>query len=309
MNRRIGRLLFLLLLLPTGAGADTRNGFDLSESTVPAAEILSGGPPRDGIPALTGPDMVPAASARYLREADLVLGVFVAGEARAYPKRLLVWHEIVNDTVAGQPIAVTFCPLCGSGVVFDRQVNFRTLEFGVSGLLFNSDMLMYDRETESLWSQIPGDAVAGPLAGSRLDRLAAWYMPWKAWRTRHPDTLVMSQRTGFERDYDHYPYAGYEQSADLYFPVRSRDSRFHPKQRVLGLQGGREARAWPLSELRTAGPLVRDRFRDQPVTVHYDPATGVAEIRNAAGEPLPAMDSFWFAWSSFFPHTTVFTAP
>tara|TARA_R110001592_G_scaffold246577_1_gene508469 strand:+ start:20751 stop:21287 length:537 start_codon:yes stop_codon:yes gene_type:complete len=168
------RLALVLLLIPASTNVLSRNeknGFDLTNSLIPVAEILSGGPPRDGIPAIDKPSYLRAGKAHYLNDSDLVLGIVHNGIARAYPVRILVWHEIVNSEFDGEPVVITFCPLCGTGLAFSALVDRQRLDFGVSGLLHNSDLLMYDRQTESLWSQIPGQAVTGDMAGKELRRL------------------------------------------------------------------------------------------------------------------------------------------
>lgn len=165
------------------AGASLLNGFDLQGALVPAEAILPGGPPRDGIPAIDRPRFVDAARSG-LAPKDRVLGLRLGREARAYPVRILNWHESVNDRVDGRPVAVTYCPLCGSGVAFDARVAGQEASFGVSGLLYNSDVLLYDRGTQSLWSQIMGRAISGPLKGTPLVSLPLTHTSWTDWRER-----------------------------------------------------------------------------------------------------------------------------
>jgi hypothetical protein len=148
------RIALAILSIAAGAAVMAENAFDLRRSLVPADEIHAGGPPRDGIPALTDPKFIPAAQADFLADEDRILGLNLGGEARVYLIAILNWHEIVNDRIGERAVAVTYCPLCGTGIVFDAQVDGRPMEFGVSGLLYNSDVLLYDRSTESLWSQI-----------------------------------------------------------------------------------------------------------------------------------------------------------
>lgn len=299
----------LLTLFPLFAGAVEKNGFDLGNATVPPENIVSGGPPRDGIPALTEPEMTAGDKADYLRDSDLVLGVEMEGQARAYPTRILVWHEIVNDTIAGKPVAVTFCPLCGTGIAFERRLGDKTLEFGVSGLLYNSDMLMYDRNTESLWSQIPGKAISGSMAGKQLEKIPVQHTEWGDWLAQHPETRVMTLDTGHQRDYDNYPYRGYEQSLQLMFPVEHRDKRYHPKDLVIGLAEGNKARVWPFHELMKTDGRISDQFDGKPVTVVFNKDSQSARILNEDGELLPATTAFWFAWMTFYPHSGVYQVP
>lgn len=222
-------LLWILCCLVLGsvppAFAKNLNGFDLKGSIVPAREIMKGGPPRDGIPAIDRPRYRSADQVRYLNDDDLVLGLVHNGVAKAYPTRVLVWHEIVNTDFNGDPVVVTFCPLCGTGLAFSAIQNNRELDFGVSGLLYNSDLLMYDRQTEGLWSQIPGKAITGTLAGTRLERLPVIHLTWAEWKKQYPDSLILSKDTGYNRDYSRAPYSGYEKTERLYFPVSKRDWR------------------------------------------------------------------------------------
>ncbi len=282
-----------------------RNGFTLEPASISAAEILGGGPPRDGIPALDQPATVAAAQAEWAND-DLVLGVVVAGEARAYPIAILNWHELVNDTLGGEPILVSFCPLCGTGMVFDRRVAGKARRFGVSGLLYRSDLLMYDRGSESLWSQISAEAVTGPLLGQRLRLLRARMDEWGRWRRDHPETTVLSRETGHQRDYDRSPYGGYAQSRDLMFPVPA-DRRYHPKMPTLGLRiPGEGARAYPASELVRAGGAVAERFLGRSVRIAYDPDRQIFDV--VAPPEVEVVEGFWFAWVAFHPETSVYTA-
>lgn len=286
----------------------TRNGFDLAGALVPVEEILQGGPPKDGIPSIDKPEFVTASKARSLRGEDMVLGVERNGIAKAYPILILNWHEVVNDRFGAEPIVVTFCPLCGSGVVFEAAVRGRVLRFGVSGLLYNSDVLLYDRATNSLWSQIRAQAVTGPMKGTRLAQVPMLHTTWDDWRQRHPQTLVLSERTGFGRDYGRDPYDGYDKTEALMFPARFRAEGFHPKERVLGVLIGGKAKAYPFSELaRAAGP-VSDVVGGQRVTVRFLPQGPAAEAQDANGRTLAATTLFWFAWAAFHPGTEIFRA-
>jgi hypothetical protein len=288
------------------APPESLNGFDLGSASIPLDEILPGGPPRDGIPALDFPPSVPAAAARWADE-EPVVGVTWSGEARAYPLSILVWHELVNDTVGGRPILVSYCPLCGTAIVFDRRVGGVERRFGVSGLLFRSDLLMFDRESESLWSQISAEAVTGPALKQRLTLLRSKQRSWGEWKRLHPDTKVLSDATGHRRSYGRSPYAGYDESERLMFPVR-RDPRYHPKMRTVGLRlPDGTARAYPLEEVRRAGGHVEETFHGYAVGIRLDPETQAFEVD--APRPVEIVEGFWFAWSAFHPGTTVFVAP
>lgn len=287
------------------------NGFDVGAATVPLAAIERGGPPKDGIPAIDNPKFIPAAQAS-LQPDDRVLALKRNGIARAYPVRILNWHEVVNDRIGAEPIVVTYCPLCGTGMAFDARVGDRATTFGVSGLLYNSDVLLYDRATQSLWSQIGQTAVAGPRVGTRLNSIPLEHTTWADWRTRNPDSQVLSTATGFVRDYDRDPYAGYEKIERLMFNVNHRDTRFPLKEWVLGLEVDGVAKAYPFSVLaRTAGRSGRfdDTVGKRTVRIQFDGAHRTARAFDDKDQPLPAVMAFWFAWVAFHPDTEVFRAP
>ncbi|MEA3275697.1 MAG: DUF3179 domain-containing protein [Pseudomonadota bacterium] len=309
-NWRLGFPLALLaaLVAATAFSADD-NGFDLSGSLVPASEIHLGGPPRDGIPSIDKPRFVGARDADFLEGEDAVLGLVRNGVVKAYPIPIMNWHEIVNDRVGGERVAVTYCPLCGTGVAFASRAKGRALTFGVSGLLYNSDVLLYDRETESLWSQLLAKAVAGPMKGRRLDVLPLTHTTWRAWRREHPDTLVLSTDTGYRRDYRRDPYGDYEKERGLYFPVSAQSRHYHPKERVLGLEVNGRFKAYPFAELsRTGSEELKDRFNGEELLIRFDWANESARAYDASGRQLPAVTSFWFAWYAFHPDTEVYRA-
>ena len=296
------------LLASNSAAEDTRiavhNGFKLTSATVPVEEILPGGPPRDGIPALFDPQLLPASDAPWNDE-EVVIGIELGGEARAYPLAILNWHELVNDTVGGRAILVSYCPLCGTGIVFDRSIGGRIRKFGVSGLLYRSDMLLYDHETDSLWSQIKGAAVTGEASGTRLRILRSDLTTWGSWRERHSNTTVLGLDTGHRRDYNRAPYAGYRSSHALYFPAPL-DRRYHPKTPTLGIRDGNgSAVAYPADELVRAGGHVVDQFDGRRVEVTYDDESKTFDA--IAPPELEVIEGFWFAWSAFHPETRVFT--
>ena len=309
-------ILFALLATPVATGAATPdpaayNGFDVSAATVPLAAIQRGGPPKDGIPAIDQPKFVTAAQAQ-LQSDDRVLGLQRNGIARAYPVRILNWHEVVNDRVGPESIVISYCPLCGTGMAFEARVGERPTTFGVSGLLYNSDVLLYDRATQSLWSQIKQMAVAGPMHGARLKSVPLEHTTWADWRTRNPDTQVLSTATGFARDYDRDPYAGYEKIERLMFNVEHRDDRFSLKEWVLGLEIDGVQKAYPFSVLaRAAGDSgsVTDTVGKRVVRVQFDRSHRTARAFDDKGQPLPGVMAFWFAWVAFHPNTEVFRAP
>lgn len=269
--------------------------------SVPREEIRGGGPPVDGIPALVRPRKASVEeSDRALKADDAVLGLVVNDEAVAYPIRLLDWHELVDDEVGGVPVAVTYCPLCRSGIVFDRRVAGGVLEFGVSGLLYNSDLVMYDRGTRSLWSQIMAEAIAGGSTGTKLARLPARRTSWARWKAARPDTRTVLFDTGHARDYGKDPYAGYEKSPELYFPVGHEDSRLPRKTVVFGVSLPEGAAAAPVSAL--GGEGVRLRIGKRLIVMRDD---GGARAFDEEGREIAGLEAYWFAWAAFHPRTSL----
>ncbi len=301
-------LAAIILSHPQIAAAAPYNGFDLSNSSIPPAQIHRGGPPRDGIPAIDDPKFIAARQARRLMAQERVLGLNRNGVSKAYPIAIMNWHEIVNDEIGGEAVVVTFCPLCGTGVAFSARAGARQLNFGVSGLLYNSDVLLYDRQTESLWSQLLSRAVSGPMRDTSLQLIALEHTTWGDWHKRHPDTLVLSRDTGYGRDYERDPYAGYEDSRGIYFPVTHRDPRYHPKERVLGIEVNGQFKAYPFAELSKTDGVIRETFNGVPLEIHYDRGSHSARALDANGESIPAITAFWFAWTAFHPETDVFKA-
>ncbi|WP_148861133.1 DUF3179 domain-containing protein [Marinobacter fonticola] len=305
------RFIAFLLTWPIVTGliaAPFKNGFDLRGALVPPEAIISGGPPRDGIPALTNPSFVEHEVASLWQPDDIVLSVETESGSRAYPVGVLNWHELANDTIDGQPVLISFCPLCGTGMIFERRVANRTLTFGVSGLLYNSDLLMYDHQTESLWSQIGARAIAGPLAGTRLEQRPVRHERWQAWKARVGNAgKVLSTDTGYSRDYRRSPYGEYDHSERLYFPVSHQSRLYHPKTLVLGGSFKGEHKAWPFPELAKTDGTVNDRIGGEAVVIHYDATVPTARLYRASGELLPAVQAFWFAWFTFHPETDVYT--
>ncbi len=289
--------------------AGSTNGFDLSGALVPVEEIRHGGPPRDGIPAIDRPRFVSAGDANFLSGTDRVLGIDRNGIRKAYAVKILNYHEIVNDRFGEDAVVVSYCPLCGTGMAFLVAADGPARSFGVSGLLYNSDVLLYDRETDSLWSQLMKQAVAGPLRGQRLQQIVMSHTSWDDWRSRHPDTIVLSTDTGSRRDYERSPYAGYASSAELYFPVSRRDPRYHPKELVIGLSVNGVYKAYPFAELSQVDGDIPDSIAGQKVRVRYDSGNRTGRVLAADGSELPSTISYWFAWQAFHPDSGVYTAP
>lgn len=224
--------------------------------------------PRDAIPAITNPKFHPAGEAPYSDD-DRVLAIEINGDARAYPIRILNWHEVVDDHVGSVPVAITFCPLCGTGLAFDRRLEGTTYVFGVSGKLYKNDLVMYDRETESLWNQVSGTAIAGRLSGKKLTQLPVDHLTFGEWKKVYPSGKVLSTETGFIRNYNVDPYAGYDRSTDIgIFGQSEYDSRLpHPKTLVLGVVLDGDARAYPIDRLPAHG-VVSDTVGGKELLVY-----------------------------------------
>lgn len=272
------------------------------------SEVVSGGPPRDGIPALTKPELVPVGTAEFSPVEPVITLELEGTRPRAYPVRYLLWHEIVNDVVGGTPVAVTFCPLCNSGMVFDRRTSEGVLEFGVTGKLRHSDMLMYDRQTESWWQQAQGLAIVGALTGAELKPLPGWTESWESFVARNPEGLVMAPPEGHRRDYGANPYVGYD-SAERPF-LYSGDPPPHdiaPLARVVRVAD----RAWPLERLEREGEI-----REAGVVLSWETGLaspldtrdlaegrdiGMVRVRDEGGRDVPHDVPFAFAFHALWP--------
>ena len=271
-------------------------------SLVAFDDLYQGCPARDCIPSIDDPNYMAGAKADFLGDDELILGLEIGGEPVAFPVRILDHHEIVNDTIAGQPVAITWCPLCGSGVAFEPIIDGAVVEFGVSGVLHDSDLVMYDRATNSLWQQVTGQAIMGPRRGDRLELLPLTMTDWATWREAHPDTRVLSIPTDSGRDYGgERRYDAYDQSERLAFPVSGRDLSIHPKSVVFGFDIDGEALAVFEERLDAdariitqlgAGELVIERRQD-----------GSVRATDSMGNEHAPIRLFWFAWYNFHPET------
>lgn len=307
MKSRLLLTFAALLALARFASADVVNGFDLSGASIPDQEIYQGGPPKDGIPSIDRPKFLSAGDA-VLDAEDRVMGVFRNGVAKAYPVRILNWHEIVNDRFGDENVAVTYCPLCRSGVVFRATVRGKPTTFGVSGLLYDNNVLLYDRETESLWSQMKHQAVTGSLKGETLEPLPVSNTTWEWWRTQHPNTLVLSEDTGYRRDYRRDPYGDYSTSPMLHFPISAVSQRYGLKEVVVGVEIGGRFKAYPLIELEKGASRIRDTVAGHPITICFDSKSRTTAVWAANGTEIPNLVAYWFAWYAFHPDTEVYEA-
>lgn len=263
---------------PPPSGAEREFSTDFSRHSVAYAEILSGGPPKDGIPAIDNPQFVTLSQADgWLGPQEPVILVQVEDEARAYPLQILMWHEIVNDTIADVPLLVTFCPLCNTAIAFERTLDGRVLDFGTTGRLRYSNLIMYDRQTESWWQQAIGDAIAGELTGRKLTLIPATIVSWTEFRTRFPEGKVLSRETGFARDYGRNPYFGYDDINQSPFLFRGPETpgTLPPMARVLTVESGGEAVAYPYTVMETER-VINDTVGGKPVAVFWSAGTASA---------------------------------
>ncbi len=248
----------------------------LPEPGIDPNELLAGGPPPDGIPALDDPKFVKASTATFLEDDEPVLAIEVDGEARAYPIQIMTWHEIVNDTIAGRPVTVSYCPLCNSAIAYDRRLGDRVLDFGTSGLLYRSALVMYDRQTESLWSHFTGEAVIGTLTGEQVELIPMSTVSWSDWLDANPDGLVLSRDTGHDRAYGQNPYPGYDDVDSQPFLFEGEvDGRLAAKERVVGIRRGSDAVAIQTTELFERRVVEVD-LGGEPVVVWLERGTASA---------------------------------
>ena len=280
-----------------------------------ANNIMSGGPPKDGIPAVDDPQYTTAAEAdTWLLPHDVVFGLERDGFVAAYPQRILVWHEIVNDELGQQPVSITYCPLTGSAIGFLGRVASAATTFGVSGKLVNSNLVMYDRATDSYWPQILGRSISGAARGVTLEEFPLTWTTWERWKREHPETQVLSRETGFFRDYGRRgdPYGSYLEADKGYYADEGRllfnpihhDGRLGTKAVVVGMRDSQgNALAVGKDTLRRRG-TVEAKLGDRPVIIRHDPSLDGyrAEYRDS-GDQVNAFDVMWFAWVAFYPGT------
>jgi len=310
---------------------------------VPLDKIRSGGPPKDGIPSIDNPKFVVASEADFLSGSDTVIGLEINGESKAYPLLILVWHEIVNDTVGGVPVAVTYCPLCYTNQVFERVLNGQEVEFGTSGKLYNSNLVMYDRLTESYWSQAIGQAITGELTGYELKIIPFDVISWNDWKELHPDTQVLTTETGHIRAYGVDPYGDYYTDPRIIFPVEHEDDRMQPKEIILGFRDSDFYKAYKQQDVERL-TVINDVLSDTPIMLmslyqqnarafertlndqilfftyddgkiidtqtssewNYDGLAINGTLEGLQLEKIPFSPGFWFEWVAFHPDTKIY---
>ena len=259
-----------------------------------ADNIVQTGVPKDGIPPIDNPTYLPADQTDISND-EIVFGIVINGEARAYPSSVMYWHEIVNDNINNQQVSVTFCPLTGTVQGFLNQ------HLGVSGKLSHSNLVMYDRDTDSLFPQIIATAVTGPKKGTTLEQFPVTVTTWKLWKQQYPNTLILSRETGFPRDYDDKPYPGYEYALQVWFPVAAKSDLFHSKKIVHGVENNGEFLAIPKEEFKQEKTTM---LGEEEITIKYNKALNTIETFKGE-QQLPSFDTFWFAWYAYHPETKV----
>jgi hypothetical protein len=267
---------------------------DFSKNSIDLSILLSGGPGKDGIPALFNPEFESIENTFIDDDIEGAL-VTVRGVRKFYPYNILVWHEIVNDRIADKDVSVTFCPLCGSAVVYDRNFDEKILDFKVSGLLYESNMVMYDTETESFWLQSIGKGIAGDYNNRKLDRLHFQQLKLSAVKEKYPDTLIMTTNTGYRRNYSFYPYVGYNESLKVFFPVTNFDTSYHPKEMfyIIPLENSSVA-------LRISS-LVEDRilkFNEKKLNLTASYSGSEIHIKDSDNNLVPGYYEMWFSWAT-----------
>jgi hypothetical protein len=327
----IGLIIFALILsactVPTNK--TTKDSIEITELTqeetsqgiqvandgtkylIDPSKILSGGPSKDGIPSIDAPTFVTVEEAdEWIQDNELVLALIHKNIKRVYPLQILVWHEIVNDKIEGDPILITYCPLCGSGIAYEPYITVNEekifSEFGTSGKLYNSNLIMYDRETDTYWSQIDGKAIVGELTGQELQDVSIDTVVWRDWKVEHPDSQVLSQETGFNRNYGKDPYGSYYEDSNLFFPVENSDDRIHSKDVIFGIEIEGEHKAYRENDVINQNGRIKDTFGEVDLVVERD-AAGIVTITNQdTGEIIIKERDFWFAWYAFHPDTLLY---
>ena len=310
---------------------------------IPLEKIRGGGPPKDGIPSIDNPVFANISDSNFMDDSDIVIGLEINGDVKAYPLFILVWHEIVNDMIGDTPVAVTYCPLCYTSQVFERVIDGQKVEFGTSGKLYNSNLLMYDRLTGSYWSQSLGMAVTGPLSGSQLKTIPFDLITWGDWKKLHSDTLVLTTNTGHIRSYATDPYGSYYIEPRIMFPVENNDDRMQSKEIIIGFSQGNIYKAYKQKDIEfhkaindsvgtTSILLISDHDHNSRIFqrnvdgdllefvydngVLIDSKTksiwtydGMAISGPMAGtvlQRIPIHPGFWFEWVAFHPDTLVY---
>lgn len=260
--------------------------------------LVGGGPGKDGIPSIDTPKYISAEDALLFGE-DIVFGVNHKGLIAAYPKNILYWHEIVNEEIDGEKISITYCPLTES------VIGYLGKELGVSGKLYNSNLVMYDRETDTKIPQILGIGIDGPAKGIALATFPITVTTWQEWKTKHPTTKVLSRDTGFSRDYDRNPYPGYDQALRVWFPVAAKSDKFNSKTIIHGVEYEKQTFALIKAMVKDKGSIIIPIESDKNLIASYDKTTNSISVIDESGKHVKSFDSYWFAWYAYHPDTKI----
>jgi len=302
----------------TEKGDEIKITSDGTKYIIDPKDIRGGGPRKggigvdQGIPALAEKNIkfvsVNEADA-WIEDNELVLSLIYMEEKRVYPLQIMVWHEIANDVVAGDPLLITYCPLCGSGIAYERKVKIgneeKTTRFGVSGKLYNSNLVMYDELTDTYWQQIGGKAIVGQLTGQELKKISIDTISWGDWKQAHPDSKVLSQNTGFRRNYGNDPYGNYYENSFLLFPVENEDNRIHAKTQVIGIEINSAFKAYRKNDLEKEKPI-EDSVAGVKIEIEKLDDGRVIVTNLETGEEIVKEEDFWFAWYAFHPETELY---
>ncbi len=271
MRTTTGSVLLLAMLALAGCGGGGGGSGDGSGGTsgwlIPQSQVVDAGPGQDGIPSIDRPVFAPVQDITFLGDAELVVGVKVGGESFAFPHQILNWHEVVNHTVGTDDYVLSYCPLTGSALAWDVDDGRLDPDFGVSGLLYNSNLILYDRDTGSFWSQMLEQSVRGSRSGEIPGRIQVIETTWATWRAMYPDSQVLTRETGHQRDYFAYPYGSYRWDDNLLFPVTREDNRLHPKRRVIGIRSATASKVYQVDSFGSDTQAINEHFDGNPVVV------------------------------------------
>lgn len=272
------------------------------------SKIRGGGPPKDGIPSIDNPRYNPLPGIAWIEDNELVLAIEYKGVKRVYPLQIMVWHEIVNDVIAGDPILITYCPLCGSGIAFKPIIEVdgkkKAVEFGTSGKLYNSNLVMYDRETDTYWTQIGGEAIVGELTGQVLEPISIDTVVWRDYKDQNQDAEVLSRSTGYTRRYGRDPYGNYYEDSFLIFPVENEDNRIHPKTVIFGIKIDGVYKAYQEDDVKKG--VITDNVNGVNIKVERS-SDGIVKVTNTdTNDEIIKERDFWFAWYAFHPETGLY---
>lgn len=277
-------------------------GFSLENISVKKSDITQSGAKKDDIPAIVAPKFLPIHKVDYLYDDDTVIGVIGEGKARAYPFRILVWHELVNDTFEGKAILISYCPSCSTAMIFDREIEGKVYTFGVSGLLYKNNILMYDHQTDSLWSQLMMSGISNEGKEKPLTIRFGEQMSWKAWKEKYPTSEILSTDTGFKRHYGGESQGACEMDKSLFNPFVNSTKKSEKRSRVIGVVINKTPKAYEIESLEKS-EVLKDNVGGIEITIRYDETFHHTVVTDAKGNKIPYILVYAFAWEAFYPHT------